>query len=66
MKRTRLLRLRGSHAWLVQVTDDFPAAPPYLIHELYFSKRAGHRVRHRRPFARCTRAVHRTVGSFMN
>lgn len=40
------LRLRGSHAWLVGVTDGFPLAPPHLIHEMYFAKRALHRVRH--------------------
>jgi hypothetical protein len=64
-RRPSLLRLRGTHAWLVLATDGLPAAPPYLIHELYFSQGA-HAVWHRRPYARCSKAVHRIVGSFMN
>jgi hypothetical protein len=64
---TTLLRMRGSHAWIFRAVEGLPAAPPYLVHEMYFTaRRNAHRVRHRRPLVRCTRAVHRSVGSAMN
>jgi hypothetical protein len=62
-----MLHMRGFHAWLARTTEGLPAAPPYLIHEMYFaSRRDRHRVRHRLPFVRCRRAIHRTVGNSMN